>query len=118
MNKRADSKRCTGVDVARGISAKLGKQHAATGAALYLGVRGRYVPASVHPDQRVVREGQVELDVGRMVHVHVKPPKESRRDGLALLGADVHLAAVDGPASHPFLCAGRNKTRQEKNTLC
>ncbi|TNN47811.1 hypothetical protein EYF80_042008 [Liparis tanakae] len=61
---------------------------------LYLSVRGRNVPASVDPEQRVVRQGQVELDVGRVVHGHVEPPEEARRDGLTLQGPDVDLAAV------------------------
>lgn len=71
---------------------------------------GRYVPAAVDPQQCIVRERQVELDVGWMVHGHVKPPEESRRDGLALLGSDVDLAAVDGAASHPLLCRWKPQT--------
>lgn len=70
----------------------------------YLCVCGWYVPASVDPEQRIVREGKVELDIGWMVHGHMKPPKEPRRDRLALLGSDLDLAPVDGAASHPFLC--------------
>lgn len=41
----------------------------------YLCVCGWYVPASVDPQQRIVREGEVELYVGWMVHSHMKPPK-------------------------------------------
>lgn len=44
------------------------------------------------------------------MHRHVEAPEESRRDGLALLGAHVHLAPVDGSAAHPFLC-GAESTR-------
>lgn len=40
----------------------------------------------------------------------MEPPEKSRRDRLALLGADVDLAPVDGSASHPFLC--RQKTTE------
>lgn len=70
----------------------------------YLCMCGWYVPASVDPEQGIVGEGQVELDVGWMMHSHLKPPKESRRNRLALLGSNFDLAPVDSAASHPFLC--------------
>lgn len=70
----------------------------------YLSMCGRYIPASIHPKQGVVRQWQVELDVGRMMHSHMKPPKKSRRDRLALMGSNVDLTTVDGSASHPLLC--------------
>lgn len=74
------------------------------GGDFYLRVRGRHVPATVDAQQRAVGERQVELDVGGVVHGHVEAPEESWRDGLALLGAHVHLAPVDGSAAHPLLC--------------
>lgn len=70
----------------------------------YLSMCGRYIPASIHPKQGVVWQWQVELDVGRMMHSHMKPPKKSRRDRLALMGSNVDLTTVDGSASHPLLC--------------
>lgn len=76
----------------------------------YLSVCRRYVPTSVDPQQCVVWERQVELDVGRMVHSHMKPPKKSRRDCLTLLGSNVDLATVDGPASYPLLCRWKPQT--------
>lgn len=76
---------------------------------LYLSVCRRYVPAPIDPQQCVVWKRKIELDVGRMVHSYMKPPKKSRRDCLALLSPDVDLATVDGPASHPLFCRQKNK---------
>lgn len=71
---------------------------------LYLSVCRRNVPASIHPQQRVVGEREIELDVGRMVHGHIKPPEKAWWDCLALLSSDVDLTTVNGTASHPLLC--------------
>lgn len=77
-------------------------------------MRGRYVSTSVDPQQCIVGEREVELYVGWMVHHQVEPPEESRWDRLALLGSNVHLAAVDGSASNPLLCRGRKKKTKKK----
>lgn len=44
------------------------------------------------------------------MHGHMKPPEQTRRDGLTLLGSDVDFAPVDGPAAHPLLCKGKQQT--------
>lgn len=79
---------------------------------LYLSVCRRNVPASIDPQQCVVWQREVELDVGWMVHGHMKPPEKSWWDGLALLGAHVDLAAVDGSASHPLFCRWKPTDRR------
>lgn len=98
----------------RRSGAHLDEQHSAKRSDPHLSVCGRDVPATVDPQQRVVRQRQIELDVGRMVDGHVKPPEEARRDRLALLGSDVDLATVDGAAPHPFLCRWKKEKEKKK----
>lgn len=71
----------------------------------YLRVSRWYIPPAVDAQQGVPCERDVELDILRVVNRDVKPPEESRRNGLDQLCSDGHLSPFYHPASlnHLFI---------------
>ena len=82
----------------------------------HLRVSGRYVSAPVDPQQCIVGQREVELDIGGVVHCQVEPPEQTRRDGLSLLGPNVHLPSVYGTATHPLIY--RRQQHTHTHTEC
>ena len=80
----------------------------------HLRTSGRYVSAAVDPQQCIVGQREVELDIGGVVHCQVEPPEQTRGDGLSLLGPNVHLPSVYGTATHPLIYRRQQHTHTHR----